>query len=584
MDFEWHKYKVRGISKETGRKRTLKLVAQNREKAEAELMTRGLLPPYEFEEEEFEPPTDRQIDYAIDLGIKISPTLTKKDLSALISKKVDDDEDASEGLMKFAYDKNIYVSPYIGEKELWNTLFSNLEPLDKTAFFCFAVYRSMTGKSINPDEEPMRGVFYEFANLYLLDDSFQRSMEDYSGEEIMFFGRKDSDDGVTEYGGSKRKKAYQMASVFLESRCNFKEDNFRVEDALLDTRQPPPVDDNGNDFNHIDNNCDMEDNSINQTLTLPGEEFIVIENQVAMTEKPVAKLLGVTAEKLHELSRTVGVTNKKGGIYELSGQYVYTSVEIIFKVRDANGRNSADLSTFKLSGLFAQAEKRLLPKQYEQKENATMKKIVAGLLAICFVAFFISAADKVLSDNPKETTQSSTTVKQQSSPKVETVAEKPKPPPKPAKVLNLGMTFEQFKVAYRTNALAITGKDINVDNAQLKVGEVQDVFQSNISPNVIIQGSIDKASGLLKEIWIISKIETPKDAMDVTITYGLIMSVVSPELTAEQRAALMNDLKLNVHIEELATGKVQRLVGNVRYTSDYLPQGFFTFAASAKDL
>lgn len=578
MEFEWHKYKVRGISKETGRKRTLKLVAQNREKAEAELMTRGLLPPYEFEEEEFEPPTDRQIDYAIDLGIRISPTLTKKDLSALISKKVDDDEDASEGLMKFAYDKNICVSPYIGEKELWNTLFSNLEPLDKTAFFCFAVYRSMTGESIsNPDEKPLRSVFYEFANLYLLDDSFQRSMEDYSGEEIMFFGRKDSEDGITEYGGSKRKKAYQTASLFLESHCNFKEDNFR-EDVV------PPIDDNGNDFNHIDNNCDVVQEPINQKPTLPDEEFIVVENQVAMTEKSAAKLLGVTVEKLRELSRTVGVTNKKGGIYELFGQYVYTSFEIIFKVRDANGRNSADLSTFKLSGLFAQAEKRLLPKQYEQKENATMKKIVAGLLAICFVAFFISAADKVLSDNPKETTQSSTTVKQQSSPKVETVAEKPKPPPKPAKVLNLGMTFEQFKVAYRTNALAITGNDINVDNAQLKVGEVQDVFQSNISPNVIIQGSIDKASGLLKETWIISKIETPEDAMGVTITYGLIMSVVSPELTAEQRAALMNDLKLNVHIEELATGKVQRLVGNVRYTSDYLPQGFFTFAASAKDL
>lgn len=423
MEFEWHKYKVRGVSKETGRKRTLKLVAQNREKAEAELMTRGLLPPYEFEEEEFEPPTDRQIDYAIDLGIKISPTLTKKDLSALISKKVDDDEDASEGLMKFAYDKNIYVSPYIGEKELWNTLFSNLEPLDKTAFFCFAVYRSMTGESIsNPDEEPMRSVFYEFANLYLLDDSFQRSMEDYSGEEIMFFGRKDSEDGVTEYGGSKRKKAYQTASLFLESHSNFTGDNFRTDDDAS-------VDDNGNDFNHNDIDSDMEDKPIKQTPTLPDEEFIVVENQVAMTEKSVAKLLGVTIEKLHELSRTVGVTNKKGGIYELFGQYVYTSFEIIFKIRDANGRNSADLSTFKLSGLFAQAEKRLLPKQYEQKENASMKKIVAGLLAICLVAFFISAADKVTSDKPKVTTQSSTSTKQaQTSPKVENAVEKPKPP------------------------------------------------------------------------------------------------------------------------------------------------------------
>lgn len=162
--------------------------------------------------------------------------------------------------------------------------------------------------------------------------------------------------------------------------------------------------------------------------------------------------------------------------------------------------------------------------------------------------------------------------------------EQPKPPPTPPKVLNLGMTFEQFKAAYRTNALALGGVDYNLENAVIKSGDVQDVFQCNISQNVVVQGSIDKASGLLKETWILCQIATSNDALDAVIAYGLIMSVLSPELTAEQRNTLIGELKLNTHIEDLATAKVQRVVGNVKYTADYLPQGFFTFAASAKDL
>lgn len=576
MKFEWHKYKVRGVSEETGRKRTIKLMAQNREKAEEELKQRGLIEPYEFEEEEPDAPTDRQIDYAIDLGILILPTMTKKDISALIDKKVDEDDDANEELLTFAYNKNIYVSPYIGEKALFNTIFSTLANPDKAAFFCYAVYCSINGEKVsNLEESPYRDKFYQFAEFYAADDSFQRSLEDYSGEELIFFGTKNVG-GVVEYGGSKRKKAYQVAASYIQGSSIFRGDNFRTENIL-------PIDNDGDDFNS-DNTPAVLPETVTRTPILPAEEFIVIENQVAMKEESVARLLKVTVEKLHELSETVGITNKKGGIYEQNGKYFYSSFEVIFEVRNANGRESASLSTFKLAGLFTEAEKRLLPKQYKQKENRNMLKVVAVLLAMVALSYFITAVDKTLSGESKETSKVATAVKKESPPKVETVVEKPTPPPKPAKVLNLGMTFEQFRDSYKRNALAITGRNFNIDNAQLKVGSAQDVFQSNISPNVIVQGNIDKASGLLKETWIISKIETSEDAMDVTITYGLIMSVVNPELTAEQRAALMNDLKLNVHIEELAKAKVQRLVGNVRYTSDYLPQGFFMFTASAKDL
>ena len=139
MFLEWHRYKVQGVNSETGRKGTVKIIARNEDAAAEELLNRDLLPPYTFQEEEFEPPTDRQVNYAIDLGLRISPTMNRKDVSALIDKKLDEDNDPDEDLMTFAYDKNIYFSAYIGEKSLCNLIFDTLETADKIAFFCFAV-------------------------------------------------------------------------------------------------------------------------------------------------------------------------------------------------------------------------------------------------------------------------------------------------------------------------------------------------------------------------------------------------------------------------------------------------------------
>lgn len=236
--------------------------------------------------------------------------------------------------------------------------------------------------------------------------------------------------------------------------------------------------------------------------TSPDEEFIVIENQVAMTEKPVAKLLGVTIERLHELSRTVGVTNKKGGIYELSGQYVYTSFEIIFKVRDANGRNSADLSTFKLSGLFAQAEKRLLPKQYRQKENRTMLKV--GLI---FLAIFVCAS--LFSDNSKGANQT----KQAAPPKVETVAEKPKPP----KV----QTPEESFYVESYEAIAAKTKLRVTDSWLLEYGE-------RVTPdgNVDTHGFVElNDDGIKRQFWLMFDGKT-RQVLRVKIDGTLVYSAV----------------------------------------------------------
>lgn len=163
-------------------------------------------------------------------------------------------------------------------------------------------------------------------------------------------------------------------------------------------------------------------------------------------------------------------------------------------------------------------------------------------------------------------------------------APKPAPPPKTAKVLSLGMTFEQFKESYKNNAVAITGMNINVDNAQIKEGPAQNVFQSPMSQDVIVMGSIDKANGQMKEAWVICK-SNSDSMLDAIIAYGLIMSVVNPEMTTEQRGSLMGELKLNERITELATTEGRAIRGNVRYMTKYVPNGdFFMLSASAKDL
>lgn len=149
------------------------------------------------------------------------------------------------------------------------------------------------------------------------------------------------------------------------------------------------------------------------------------------------------------------------------------------------------------------------------------------------------------------------------------------------KVLNLGLTLDEFKRNYRNNALILSGKDFNIDNAQLKIGEAQDVFQCNITPNCIVMGSVDKSSGLIKEAWVLC---SPDGILDGLIAYGLIISVVNPELTTDQRGELMAELKLPDRIKELFNSEGKTIRGNVRYMTGYIPQSGFMFSASAKDL
>lgn len=209
MLFVWHVYRVRGVDEISGKKKTLKVIARDEAAAEKDVASRGLNPPYTFTEIDFDEPTERQVDYAEDLGIDVESFMNRNDVSALIGKKKDDDSDPTDGLMTFAYNRNIYFSPFIGEKSLCTLLLNELSPLYKTAFFAYAVYQSMGNERLgNLDESLVRDKIYEFAELNYCDKNYQRSLDTFLGEDLISF---DFD--------CKRRKAYQDAANFLRYMC-----------------------------------------------------------------------------------------------------------------------------------------------------------------------------------------------------------------------------------------------------------------------------------------------------------------------------------------------------------------------------
>lgn len=139
------------------------------------------------------------------------------------------------------------------------------------------------------------------------------------------------------------------------------------------------------------------------------EGFIKIdEKQVGAPEDKVAELLNVSVDELREVSRKVGIKNSKGGIYSIDGKYYFSSREIIFKVRDKNGRNSADLSTSELNKVFQNAESRLLDADVVEKKRKREK--ITGVILLIVIIFGISSClfggdDKKSSQNTNQTVE-----------------------------------------------------------------------------------------------------------------------------------------------------------------------------------
>lgn len=160
--------------------------------------------------------------------------------------------------------------------------------------------------------------------------------------------------------------------------------------------------------------------------------------------------------------------------------------------------------------------------------------------------------------------------------------------PEQSKVLNLGMTFEQFKAAYNaTIAENFPQMGWDLSETKLRSWEDKDTFMYKFNDNVALMGAAEKNSGMMKEVMVLTVSQKHEDIEIALAAFVPLMLTLSPELTVEQRGKLLEDLNLvGDKVDELINQNDGVAVrGNVRYRTTFDRDKFVLyFIASAKDL
>lgn len=170
-----------------------------------------------------EPPTQRQLDYARDLGIDVPADATKEEVSDLISACLEKDKPATDRHRSFAVLYRVRFTRFTGKRELYQRIFNTLKRPGREAelveWFVFRVYRTLVkgaeNASINTPDDP---VIKDIAAELSTQDNFLRSVQRYDPDSLLWFGEWTSPDGWQHFGGSRRTVAFQKAFDLLQQR------------------------------------------------------------------------------------------------------------------------------------------------------------------------------------------------------------------------------------------------------------------------------------------------------------------------------------------------------------------------------
>lgn len=212
-DIVCDRFKVKGKYPGTGRMRTAEIIAWNQASDEEIARQAGLVEPYEVERIGLEEPTERQLEYARNIGLYIPSNASKKDVSILLQRYEDEkpirQEKAPTEILEVLIKRlGIYIPTYANEQDMNACFFWSMkEPEEKYAYFAMKVYAQNTGKNyrfIHEANSAEREKFYEFSRKYKDDKSFVESFDRYTPEEFSIIGK------------IKRKlKAYEIANAFF---------------------------------------------------------------------------------------------------------------------------------------------------------------------------------------------------------------------------------------------------------------------------------------------------------------------------------------------------------------------------------
>ena len=268
-------YEVEGRGKKSGRARKRRYFAPNEMEAlqRADEDDTAVESIVEIPQPD-EPPTERQLDYARALGIKVPLSATKLDVSDLIEEELrrrdaailsalppDVGNAEAEDLLRrekhkdkpitprhqnFARIYDVPCTPYTGKKELFRRIHDALvEPGRETemvSWFVFRVYRELNDGRLDlpidsPDNPAIRAIGESLAN----DSTVVQSVRRYSGEDLIWFGEFTAPNGMLFNGGSRRTAAFKAAANALQQQLKIeKREAGKANAPRHNTRSPHP--------------------------------------------------------------------------------------------------------------------------------------------------------------------------------------------------------------------------------------------------------------------------------------------------------------------------------------------------------
>ena len=124
----------------------------------------------------------------------------------------------SAGIIAFADERKLGFSKYIGEMSLYNLVFDCLEDVDKIAFFIMSIYKWVANDNqTNLNNHIHRIKFYQFATTLKDDEQFLKSMNKYTGQDLLYFGDMNQSNGILVANGYSRNTiAYKKVAEYLK--------------------------------------------------------------------------------------------------------------------------------------------------------------------------------------------------------------------------------------------------------------------------------------------------------------------------------------------------------------------------------
>lgn len=215
-------FEIIGQSRETGRKRKRVFSARSEEEARVKANAEGL-DVTSVQRLAEEPPTERQLAYAKDLGINIPEDSSKDDVSGLISIRVERDKPAEDRHRGFAEAYEVELPRFIGKKALFDRILEVLKQpgreADLIAWFIYRIYRGLVkGQNDGPIDGPNHPLIQDIAHTLATDESVVKSIRRYQGRDLIWFGEWTAPEGFVHTGGSNQTLAYKHCSTLLSQR------------------------------------------------------------------------------------------------------------------------------------------------------------------------------------------------------------------------------------------------------------------------------------------------------------------------------------------------------------------------------